>query len=77
MSNLPKYLTITRTLLITLLCAVSIACGEELKSKYQEKADRIITAILEQDASYNRLAYLCDTFGHRLSGSESLELVID
>lgn len=72
-----KLFSVTGTLLITLVCTVSILYGEQLKDKYQKKADQIITAALEQDASYNRLAYLCDTFGHRFSGSESLELAID
>ena len=62
---------------VTLICAVSMAFGEEQNDKYQEKADSIITAALEQDASFNRLAYLCDTFGHRFSGSESLELAMN
>ena len=62
---------------VTLICAVSMAFGEEQNDKYQEKADSIITAALEQDASFNRLAYLCDTFGHRFSGSESLEFAIN
>ena len=63
--------------IITLICAVSMAFEEEQYDKYQEKADNIITAALEQDASFNRLAYLCDAFGHRFSGSESLELAIN
>jgi carboxypeptidase Q len=76
-SNLHKHFFIAETLVICILCAVSIAFGEGIKDKYQGTADRIITATLEQDASYNRLAYLCDAFGHRMSGSESLELSID
>ncbi len=44
---------------------------------YQEAASRIIDAALADSAAYDRLAYLADTFGHRLSGSESLERAID
>ena len=48
-----------------------------IKGKYQKKADQIITTVLEQYISCNRLAYFCDTFGNRFIGSESLELAVD
>ena len=44
---------------------------------YRAVSDRIIEAALADSAAYERLAYLADTFGHRLSGSESLERAID
>lgn len=44
---------------------------------YQPAADRIIAAALSDSQAYARLAELADRFGHRLSGSESLERAID
>ena len=44
---------------------------------YRETANRIIAAALADSAAWNRLAHLTDKFGHRLSGSASLEAAID
>lgn len=44
---------------------------------YREPAVRIIHAATSNDFAWQRLAYLTDTFGHRLSGSQSLEDAID
>jgi carboxypeptidase Q len=47
-------------------------------SAYRAAADRLIDAALTgRDATWDRLAVLVDRFGHRLSGSESLERAID
>ena len=48
-----------------------------ITDRYQSVADRIIEAALSDSAAYARLAELVDRFGHRLSGSQSLELAID
>ena len=48
-----------------------------IPEKYQDIAERLITASLADTSAYNRLAYLCDTFGPRLSGSQNLENAID
>ncbi len=39
--------------------------------------ERIIADALQRKAAYRRLVRLCDGFGHRLSGSKSLEAAID
>lgn len=44
---------------------------------YREAADRIIDTALADSSAYERLTYLVDTFGHRFSGSASLERAID
>jgi carboxypeptidase Q len=44
---------------------------------YREPANRIIQAALADSSAWNRLAELTDKFGHRLSGSASLERAID
>jgi carboxypeptidase Q len=46
-------------------------------ASYQATADRLIDAALLDSAAWHKLARLTDTFGHRLSGSESLERAID
>jgi carboxypeptidase Q len=46
---------------------------DELFVKYKDKVEMIIKESEKNNASYDRLAYLCDTYGHRLSGSEGLE----
>jgi carboxypeptidase Q len=48
-----------------------------LQARYQPAADRLIDAALADSAAYRRLAELVDRFGHRLSGSASLESAID
>lgn len=40
-------------------------------------ANRLIDAALADTLGYNRLSMMTDTFGHRLSGSKSLESAID
>ncbi len=48
-----------------------------IAARYREPATRIIAAALADSAAYDRLGRLTDGFGHRLSGSESLERAID
>lgn len=44
---------------------------------YAATANRLIDAALRDSAAWHKLARLTDTFGHRLSGSASLEQAID
>ena len=44
---------------------------------YRPIAQKLIAESQSSDAAWRRLAELTDTFGHRLSGSESLEKAID
>jgi carboxypeptidase Q len=46
-------------------------------ARYRIAADRIIAAATADSSAYRRLAELADRFGHRFSGSESLERAID
>jgi carboxypeptidase Q len=51
--------------------------GDSLVDSYREVSDRIIGTALADSAAYQRLGLLVDTYGNRLSGSESLERAID
>lgn len=48
-----------------------------LDQRYAAQAGQLTDAALRDSAAWNKLARLADGFGHRLSGSESLERAID
>ena len=62
---------------ISAVLFIFIMNANPIPEKYQDIAERLITASLADTSAYNRLAYLCDTFGPRLSGSQNLENAID
>ena len=64
---------------IILIAAVMLShsFGESIKSKYLETSLKIISKSLTDSTAYNRLGYMCDTFGPRLSGSKNLENAIN
>ena len=62
---------------IILVFILSFTSANPIPDKYQKIANDIIEASLSDSLTYNRLAYLCDTFGPRLSGSTNLENAID
>jgi carboxypeptidase Q len=69
-----------RWLPATGLVVLSVACdasAQTVADRYREAASRIITRATKDSAAWNRLAVLTETFGHRFSGSESLERAID
>ena len=53
------------------------AQADPLIDPYRDAATRIIAAATADSFAWQRLARLTDTFGHRLSGSQSLEQAID
>ena len=55
------------------LLMISVALSNSIKEKYTDISLRIISEALSDSTAYERLAYLCDTFGPRLSGSNNLE----
>jgi carboxypeptidase Q len=61
--------------LATLLPGVAV--GQEWLEAHRADAERFIAASTADQTTYDRLAYLTDTFGPRLSGSQSLEDAID
>lgn len=59
-------------------CVVPVLLGaQSIPERYGTATDRIIAAANRDSAAWNRLAELTETFGHRFSGSESLERAID
>lgn len=68
------------TALSFLLVTVPVAAHAQqadLAATYQAVADSLIRGATADSAAYDRLGRLVDTFGHRLSGSASLEAAID
>lgn len=51
--------------------------ADSIPAQYRDVATRIIQAATADSSAYDRLARLVDGFGHRLSGSESLEHALD
>jgi len=49
---------------------------QNLTEQYRPAADRLIDAALADNEGYERLTYLCDRIGNRLSGSPSLQQAI-
>ena len=71
----------SRCLLVAagLLAALSVSSAARAQQApvqwlrpFQSEATRLIRTITADDAAWRRLAELTDTFGNRLSGSESL-----
>jgi carboxypeptidase Q len=81
-----KSLGITRTSVFILSLAGQPALAQNggspreplsIETTYRAVADRLIHAATRDSAAYLRLGNLVDGFGHRLSGSASLEAAID
>jgi carboxypeptidase Q len=61
-----------------LIGAASTAAAQDpIAERYRGTADRLIAAAIGDSAAFARLTLLTDAFGHRFSGSESLERAID
>jgi hypothetical protein len=63
------------------LLSFTLACGSmfaaDLTDQYKSVADRLIDAALADNDGYQKLAYLCDRIGARLSGMPSLDRAIE
>ncbi|MGI8618539.1 MAG: M28 family metallopeptidase [Gemmatimonadaceae bacterium] len=79
MRKFPLRPTAGALLLAALLAALLPAPSgaQSLADRYRATTDRIIAAALSDSAAYERVALLTDKFGHRLSGSASLEQALD
>jgi carboxypeptidase Q len=67
--------TAAGVLLVISLSTLATA-AEPLYETYRETADKLINAALEDTAGYEKLSYLCDRIGNRISGSPALERAI-
>lgn len=67
-----------RALLCTLALAPSLLAqeGQSLAERYREAAAKLIDAAMVDNGGMDKLAYLCDRIGNRLSGSPGLEKAI-
>lgn len=70
-----KFLVIGLTFLI--LSGIYAKSENRYETKYGATVDRIIAAATKDSSSWELLAYMCDTFGPRLSGSKNLENTIN
>ena len=66
-------------LTVSLLAIESINAQDlpKIQSAYENEVEQIIDEALKDEKAFEYLAYFADTFGHRFSGSESLERSID
>lgn len=62
---------------MTFVVFASSAGAQIAIEPHRAPADRLIAAALRDSAAYRRIALLVDRFGHRMSGSRSLEDAID
>ena len=69
----PRLLAVAAVTLLT----VAPCRAQTISQDYGAPADRLIDAALGDSAAFERLTTLVDRFGHRLSGSESLERALD
>jgi len=68
-----------RLAVLVLLAALTVrpAFAQPASSTYADAARQLIEAALADSVAYDRMAYMGDRFGHRLSGSQALEDAID
>ena len=64
-------------LTVVMLAPFVASAAQSVSARYKGAADRIIAESLRDSAAWNRVATLTETFGSRISGSESLEQAID
>ncbi|MBS1835490.1 MAG: peptidase M28 family protein, partial [Acidobacteria bacterium] len=60
-----------------LVCCSFLLPAADIEADYREVSQKIIDAALADQEGLDRLQYLCDRIGHRLSGSASLEKAIE
>ena len=69
-------LRIGSALALALLLAPALAANDNWIDSYRQAASRIIAAATADDAAWQRLALMTDTFGPRLSGSAALDATL-
>jgi Iap family predicted aminopeptidase len=63
-----------------MIFGTSLIAGAEaparLDARYRDTANRILAAALTDEGAWQKLSYLCDHIGHRVSGSPQLERAV-
>lgn len=69
-----KRIFIIKVIFLIAISGFSLYASDNILTKvYSSDAEKIIHKAMEDSSSWERLAYMCDTFGPRLTGSEGLE----
>lgn len=68
---------LTVAVAVSLLFITGSMESDSIVSEYRADADKLIDAAMADSATFERLAYIGDTFGPRLSGSQNLEDAIE
>jgi len=66
----------TISLVALLFVSTLLLCAESLVDRYRDAANRLIEAAMTDNSGMEKLSYLCDRIGNRLSGSPALEQAI-
>lgn len=62
--------------LVWLVCALVACCSANNITAYQSKVNDIFELAMQDNVGYERLSYLCNRFGPRITGSTNLENAI-
>lgn len=65
------------SIIFALFALPALAEAPTLSDLYAERLSTMARSALSDDTGYRRLGELCDRFGHRISGSATLEAAID
>ena len=63
--------------IFVIIILISFIDAQVIKQKYNDISFSIIAKALSDSTAFNRLAYMCDVYGPRLSGSRNLEKATD
>lgn len=72
-----SFVVILATLTLCVIKLDAQITQEFILAEYEKKAEKLIDAIMSDSTAYQRLGYLTDVFGSRLSGSANLERALD
>lgn len=76
----PLHVPLTHLLMKTIIfffIVCSVVLTAQVSTQYKATASKIISTATADSTAWNKLATMCDTYGHRLSGSDALEKAID
>lgn len=71
-----KTISLSLAILVSAVISAALLSAETLADKYRETANRLIDAALTDYGGMEKLAYLCDRIGNRLSGSPGLDQAV-